>query len=97
MLPILRLLLRPENNVDIEQRGGRFRSTPLYVACYRANLEAAKLLLEAGANPDARDEPGLTCRDMAESDGLDELVALIDEKKRKAGNLPFRVRNEPLG
>jgi ankyrin repeat protein len=97
MLSILRLLLRPENNVDIEQRGGRFGSTPLYVACYQANLEAARLLLEAGADPDASDEPGITCRDMAESDGLDELVVLIDEKKKKARDLLFWVRNESLG
>jgi hypothetical protein len=95
MLPILKLLLRPENNVNIEQRGGRWESTPLFVACYRGNLEAAKLLLEAGADPDARDGLGATCRDMVHSDGLDELVALIDEKKRKAEDLLAGVRNEP--
>ena len=97
ILPILKLLLRPENNVNIEQRGGRRGSTPLFVACFRENVEAAKLLLEAGADPDSwdRDSLGITCRDMAARSGLDELVGLMDEKKRKARGLAIRVRNEP--
>ena len=81
----------------MEQRGGRFGSTPLFIACYRVNVEAAKLLVEARADPDARDgsSSGISCRGMAARRGLDELVALMDEKKRKAGDLTIRVRSEP--
>lgn len=55
MLSILRILLRPELGVDLNRLGGRFQSPPLYIALWRGNLDAAAILLRAGADPDARD------------------------------------------
>lgn len=68
MLSILKLLVRPENGVDLNRRGGRFASPPLFVAIWRRNFEAARVLIEAGADVHARDGQfgeGMNCRELA--------------------------------
>ncbi|KAE9572982.1 Vegetative incompatibility protein HET-E-1 [Colletotrichum fructicola] len=79
MTSILKLLLKPEHKVDVNKKGGRFYSPPLFVAVWKGNVEDAKLLLRAGANPDAYDTIGQTSRRLAVSRDMDELVELIDE------------------
>ncbi|KAJ3454451.1 hypothetical protein MRS44_018345 [Fusarium solani] len=78
MVPILKILLRPENDVDVNKRGGRYSSTPLFVAVWRGNLEAAKLLYKAGADPHLVDRSGIDSYQMAVYSHLDELVEAFD-------------------
>lgn len=87
MLAVLRLLLRPGSDVDLNRGGGRFHSPPLFVAVWRRNYEAARLLVEAGANPDVEDTSGMTARELAERRSVGDLILAMDEadmKKRGA-------------
>lgn len=83
MASIIRLLLKRDPNIKLDAPGGRYGSTPLFVACYRENARAVKLLLEAGANPDTLDESGWTCRKMAKLRKLDGIVPLMDAISQK--------------
>ncbi|CAH0028349.1 unnamed protein product [Clonostachys rhizophaga] len=58
MVSILKILLRHVSDVDVNKRGGRHSSTPLFVAVWRGNLEAAKLLYKSGADPYLLDNTG---------------------------------------
>lgn len=79
MLSILRLLLKPEHNVEIDKKGGRFSSTPLFVALWRNNVDAAKLLVQAGADPDIVDNLGVSSRRYARRHrGMHEVADLMD-------------------
>jgi hypothetical protein len=51
LVPVVKSILASEPAIDVDARGGRFGSTPLFVACWRGNYEVAELLLQAGANP----------------------------------------------
>ena len=82
MAAVLRLLLRPGTGVDVNRRGGRFMSTPLFVAIWRGNLQAAKLLLRAGADPSLKDwGTGIDSLRLAKSRGLEELLVEIARLK----------------
>ncbi|KAJ5220394.1 hypothetical protein N7468_009598 [Penicillium chermesinum] len=48
---VLKELLKDASLEDIECPGGRFGSTPFFVACWMGHFDTAELLLEAGANP----------------------------------------------
>jgi hypothetical protein len=91
MVAILRILVRPELGIDIEQRGGRFASTPLFVAVWRRNWEAAEVLLKAGADPLAWDSAG-NGYDLAKRRKATRIVALMDEilAKRKVERIAKR-------
>jgi len=54
---VVRYLLNA--GADIEARGGRGGATPLNIASFRGHYDAAKLLLERGADPHAEDRYGL--------------------------------------
>ncbi|KXH30994.1 ankyrin repeat protein [Colletotrichum nymphaeae SA-01] len=79
MTSVLQLILRPEYKADVNKRGGRFSSPPLFVALWRDNVEAAMLLLRAGADPDSRDTSGQTSRRLATSRKHHEVVKLMKE------------------
>ncbi|KAB8292154.1 hypothetical protein EYC80_007897 [Monilinia laxa] len=49
---IVRIILDTENDIDINELGGRAHATALHVACYRNHLEVVRILLERGADPD---------------------------------------------
>jgi hypothetical protein len=51
LVEVVRFLLDSEPDMDIDALGGRASSSPLHVAVYRDHIEAAKLLLAKGANP----------------------------------------------
>lgn len=61
MTTIIEILLKTTPKPDIDARGGRAVSTPLNVACYRSQLEAVRLLLEAGADPTTENNKGESC------------------------------------
>jgi ankyrin repeat protein len=52
-------------------------------ASYNGNTEIAKLLLEAGADVNVKNEYGETALDIAESRGRTKITELLKEKKRK--------------
>lgn len=83
MVSIIKVLLKRDSNLDLNAPGGRFSSTPLFIACYRGNVESAKLLVEAGADPDDRDTSSYTCRGMAKYRGLKEIVRSMEEQDKK--------------
>ncbi|KAH8889867.1 ankyrin repeat protein [Thozetella sp. PMI_491] len=93
LVPILKILLRPGSGVDVNHPGGRFGSTPLAIACYRGHSEAATLLLNAGADPDVRDEGIHTSAySLAKHRKMWDVVALMeslgvrtDKQSRMAG------------
>jgi ankyrin repeat protein len=51
LVEVVRFLLESEPDMDIDTLGGRASSSPLHVAVYRDHIEAAKILLAKGANP----------------------------------------------
>ncbi|KAF7556362.1 hypothetical protein G7046_g6312 [Stylonectria norvegica] len=82
MISVLKLLLRPEQGVDLDRIGGRFGSPPLFVAIWRGNLEAVRLLLEAGADPYRLDSQytgnPLNSKELAESMNAVEVIQLME-------------------
>lgn len=87
MVPILKILLRPEHNVDINKPGGRFGSPPLFVALWRGNAEATKLLVDAGADTNAVDAgSGTSVRVMAKHMRREHLLPPTGEKTGERGN-----------
>jgi hypothetical protein len=56
---LLSALITSTHPLNLEQRGGRFGSTALQVACFRRQHSTARLLIEAGANPFALDGSGI--------------------------------------
>ncbi|KAF6838021.1 ankyrin repeat protein [Colletotrichum musicola] len=78
MLSVMQLLLKPEHKVDVNKKGGRFSSTPLFVALWRGNVDAAKLLVQAGADPDIIDKMGVSSRRFALArKGMHDVVDLM--------------------
>ncbi|KAJ5826063.1 hypothetical protein N7474_003201 [Penicillium riverlandense] len=65
LVPVVKAILASDPELDINARGGRFSSTPLFVACWRSNYEVAQLLLKAGADPNLVDSSGLTIFSLA--------------------------------
>ena len=53
--------------------------TPLWIACDVGQVDAARLLLEKGAEVDRADEAGETPLDIAKREDHDALVALLEE------------------
>jgi ankyrin repeat protein len=64
---------------DVNQRGIG-GSTPLYVAAVWGDLEAARLLIEAGADVNAHNEDGETALHWAASEGDRALAILLIER-----------------
>jgi hypothetical protein len=86
MVPIVKLLLRPGSGVDIDKPGGRMAATPLNIACFRRNTEAALLLLKAGADPNAFDlGTGRSARNMAIARKMNVVVELMDKIAMESG------------
>ncbi|KAH7136519.1 ankyrin repeat protein [Dactylonectria macrodidyma] len=85
MLSVLKILLRPSLRTDLNRPGGRFGSSPLFVAIWRGNMEAAKLLLEAGADSSLVDKPSLmTGQQLAHSLQLTDLLQMMEELPKQA-------------
>ncbi|CAM1511169.1 Fc.00g086820.m01.CDS01 [Cosmosporella sp. VM-42] len=84
MLSVLKILLQPKLGVDLDRSGGRFGSTALFVAIWRGNVEAAKLLIEAGADPEKLDGEDTghptSSRELAETMGATKLLDVMKGK-----------------
>ncbi|KAF6828382.1 ankyrin repeat protein [Colletotrichum plurivorum] len=90
MLSVIQLLLKPEHNVDVNKKGGRFSSTPLFVALWRGNVDAAKLLVQAGADPDIIDNIGVSSRRFALArKGMHDVVDLMGSVSSNQASLRF--------
>ncbi|ATY60105.1 ankyrin repeat [Cordyceps militaris] len=61
---------------------GDFNSTALHLACERNFRDAAKLLLEHGADPNIRDKLGRTALHEASRLGMDEIVGALVNNRR---------------
>ena len=71
------LLLDP--NMDIEERGGRYNTTPLMVASQNNFTNIVQLLVDAGADTSARDMRGMTAFHLAKSEShLPTMNILLD-------------------
>ena len=64
---------------DVNQKGIG-GSTPLYIAAIWGDLEAARLLIEAGADVNARNEDGETALHWAASEGDRALAQLLIDR-----------------
>jgi hypothetical protein len=91
---VIKRILESDPPPDIDKPGGRFLSSPLQVATFRNHPDAVKILLEAGANPNAVNQCGQSqlfwaiggelgeCRTLLESYGatLTELdIQMLDD------------------
>lgn len=51
LAPVVEAILESATAITIDAPGGRFGSTPLYIACWRGHHDVLELLLQAGADP----------------------------------------------
>jgi hypothetical protein len=73
---IVRLIVQNDKDIDIDARGGRFDSTPLFVACWRGYYDIARILVSVGANPTLVDEGcGLDVFDLLRSRRVNSIKA----------------------
>ncbi|KAG9499296.1 hypothetical protein J7337_010116 [Fusarium musae] len=77
---LVKSLLTSEG-VDVDARGGRYKSSALHVACYRGHAEIARQLLECGADISLLDSDGRTALFWAEKLGRSDIVDLLQDPK----------------
>src|SRR5262249_19713350 len=66
-------------HANVDPLRGPQKLTPLMGAASAGNIEVAKLLLAAGADPAKKSSDGHTARQLAESGGFRRVAALLDE------------------
>ncbi|KAF9179517.1 Glycerophosphocholine phosphodiesterase [Haplosporangium sp. Z 11] len=71
--------------------------TPLSIACRMGHVEAAKLLLNYGANPDAQDEDGESCLIIAAKNGHVECVKLLIAGPQSGARANLELRERYYG
>lgn len=84
-LEIARILLDHSAYIDAESPN---KTTPLMMASYYGGVDAARMLLEEGADPTLRNQQGMTAADFARKGNRTELAAQLDQaaaKDRAAG------------
>jgi hypothetical protein len=88
LVPVVKAILASDPELDIDARGGRFRSTPLFVACWRSNYKVAQLLLKAGADPNLVDSSGLTVFSLARLTRFQDLQAILPKDSARKAKQP---------
>lgn len=78
ILEILRLLISKDADVNL-QNGSK--ETLLMWACFDEDIEAVKILLAAGANPNLKDEDGKTALQNTDSDEIKRLLISYGARK----------------
>ncbi len=58
--------------------------TPLHSAASQGHAELVRLLLERGADPDARLRGGLTARDLAAQSRYTDVIEVLDARRKLA-------------
>ena len=69
--------------LDTQDTLGR---TPLYIAIYKKNVDVAKLLVQAGANPNIKNKNGKSPKILAKSMGLTEVFNVEKKPNAKKSN-----------
>ncbi|RKL31567.1 hypothetical protein BFJ72_g10971 [Fusarium proliferatum] len=77
---LVKSLLTSEG-VDVDARGGRYKSSALHVACYRGHVEIARQLLECGADINLLDSDGRIALFWAKKLGRSDIVDLLQDSK----------------
>ncbi|RAK73166.1 uncharacterized protein BO72DRAFT_531283 [Aspergillus fijiensis CBS 313.89] len=84
LVPVVKALLASVPGLDVDAPGGRYGSTPLFVACWRGHYEAAGLLLEAGADPYLPDSgAGVTIFSLPHSAQFAQLLATVLSRRKQ--------------
>ncbi len=78
-LEIIKLLLEENAYIDAESPNG---STPLMMAAMYGTADAAKLLMEQGADPTIKNQRGLTAIDFAQQANRDDVAQAIGKTIR---------------
>jgi ankyrin repeat protein len=76
-LEISRALVATGADVNARQHGGW---TPLHAAALHGNVPLVRLLLEAGATPDAKNDTGQTAAALAKTKDHKEVIALLEKR-----------------
>ena len=91
----VRALLAAGSDVNKPTSGGQ---TPLIIAVVFRRIKILSLLLEAGADPQLRDDLGLNAVDWAERKGFAEGVRLLTQNKTPKQEAPSdRTKSKPSG
>jgi Ankyrin repeats (3 copies) len=87
LLPLVRSILTTQPDINIDARGGRFDSTPLFVALWHGNLQVVELLLKHGADPRPVDSStGFTPLSFARERGLSKTAELLERYLSRYGS-----------
>ena len=83
---VKKLLLEP--NVDIEERGGRYNTTPLMVASQHYHMRIVQLLVDASADTNARDMRGMSPYHLAKSEGHLPIMSILTVDGNRDDEIP---------
>ena len=78
-MAIVKRLLSAGIDVNLTQYG----HSALHIACYTKNIELALLLLKGGASLSILDQSGETAIQIAESEGLKDLVNIMKDYEKQ--------------
>ena len=70
-----------DRGADVNRHDGLEKETPLHYAAKYGNVELAKLLLEAKADPRAKEFHGKTPLDLAKENKHQDIVKLLESAK----------------
>ena len=82
------------NGADVNERTGGGQ-TPLILATIFGHTHLLPLLLDAGADPQLRDNLGLNAVDWAQRRGATEAIAVLTNKPRPRSSIERRVETRP--